>query len=146
MPHTDLFILIAVFLGGLFFYRYRERILEPLRRFDARNRARRMEEIQSRRDPYAHYRQTLALAEEQIEEVAKIREKDVQTGETVERYLFLGEVYVTLKEAEDARFAAVVEKAREFYKDLDRIYLGRQPRREAMGDRPSTEEVRRPPP
>jgi len=146
MPLTNLFILSAVFLGGILFYRYRERILGPLLRFDARNRARRIEEIQARHDRFAHYRQTLALAGEQIEEVSKIREKDARTGEPLVRYLFLGEVYPTLKEAEEARFVAVVEKAREFYKDLDQIYLGRRTRYEAMGDGPSTEEVRRPPP
>ena len=70
------------------------------------------------------------FAQEEIEEVAKISVPDERTGEPVARYLFLGDQYATRNEAEAARFGIVIEKAREFYKDLDRIYLarGRRPR------------------
>ena len=62
--------------------------------------------------------------------MAAISVPDERTGEPVVRYLFLGDQYATRKEAEAVRFGIVIEKAREFYKDLDRIYLarGRRPR------------------
>ena len=132
MPLTNLAILTAVFIAIALFYYFRGGILGALRRFEERNRARQIEEIQARFDGNAHYRQTLALAEEQIEDVAQIRMKDERTGEPVSRFLFHGEIFATLKEAEEARFTAVVNVAREFYKDLDRTYLGRWRRREAM--------------
>jgi hypothetical protein len=132
MPLTNLAILTAVFIAIAVFYYFRGGIIGAVRRFDERNRTRRAEEIQARFDCYAHYRQTLALAEEQIEEVMKIRAKDERTGQPVERFLFHGETFATLKEAEEARYAAVVETARDFYKDLDRTFLTRWRRREAM--------------
>jgi hypothetical protein len=133
MALTNLYILTALFIVAAAFYYFRDDILGALRRFDARNRARRAEELQARFDRSAHYRQTLALADEQVEEVMRVRTKDRRTGETVERYVFLGEEYASRKEAEEARFAAVVEKAREFYRDLDRIFLTRRDRRREMG-------------
>jgi hypothetical protein len=137
MPLNNLAILTVLFIVAAGFYYFRDDMIGALRRFDARNRARRAEEIQARYDRSAHYRHTLALADEQIEEVSRIRVKDPRTGGPIERYLFLGEEFATLKEAEEARFAAVVGKARDFYRDIDRIYLARSDRRrEAMGAGP----------
>lgn len=104
----------------------RRPILRALRRFDAKNVERRMQEYRSAFDQYAHYRQTLDVVEEQVEDVSAIRVPDERTGEPVTRYLFLGTLYATRKEAEEARHAAVIEKAREFYVDLDTVYLARR--------------------
>ena len=108
------------------------RLLAPLKRFDARNRARRSEELQALFDGTAHYRQTMALAEEQVEAVEKIVMPDERTGENVTRYLFEGEQFASLRDAEAARMSAIAGKAREFYIDLDRTYLSRRrPRTQA---------------
>ena len=97
-----------------------------LRRFEAKNAERRMQEFQSALDQYAHYRQTIQLIEEQIEQVSSVTVSDERTGQPVTRFTFLGDLYATRKEAEAARYAAVIEKAREFYIDLDRVFLSRR--------------------
>jgi hypothetical protein len=132
---SNLLSVILIFFCGILIYAFRRRIMEPLRRFEARNARRRTEEARALYDKHAHYRQTVAFAEEEIEEVTKITVPDERTGEPVIRYLFLGDQYATHEEAEAARFTAVIGKAREFYKDLDRIYLarGRRPR-SSMGN------------
>ena len=84
-----------------------------------------MQEFRSSMDRYAHYRQTVQFVDEQIEPVTPVTARDDRTGEPVTRYLFLGTSYGTLKDAEAARFEVVVEKAREFYVDLDRTFLSR---------------------
>ena len=115
---------VAVFLA------FRERIEGAFRRFEARNAARRADEARALFDGYAHYRQTVELAEEQVEEVMKVREPDARTGEPVERYVFQGIQYGTRREAEAARHEEIVGKAREFYMELDQMYLGRRGWRE----------------
>jgi hypothetical protein len=141
-----LIIFGAAILGGSW-----QRIGRALRRFDAKNAQRRADEARALFDRYAHYRLTVQFAEEQIEEVTKITVPDARTGEPVTRYLFLGEEFATRKEAEAARYAAVIEKAREFYKDLDRIYLsrGRRPPEPPMAapglPDPSKQETTTPP-
>lgn len=87
-----------------------------------------MQEYRTAFDQYAHYRQTVDLVEEQVEEVSAVNVSDERTGQPVTRYLFLGTWYATRKEAEEARRAVVVEKAREFYVDLDTVYLARRRR------------------
>jgi hypothetical protein len=122
---SNLISIVVVFLAGILIYGFRRHIAQRLRSFEARNAKRRAEEARALFDKYAHYRQTVQFAEEEIEEVTKITVPDARTGEPVARYLFLGEHYGTRTEAEAARFTAVIERAREFYKDLDRIYLSR---------------------
>ena len=51
---------------------------------------------------------------------------DERTGQPVTRYLFIGNQYATRNEAEMARRAAVMAKARDFYLDLDNLYLGKR--------------------
>src|SRR6266850_5700844 len=137
MPLWNLVSLALILVAAALFYRFRESILMPLRRFEANNAARRGEEARALFDRYAHYRQTVQLAEEQVEEVTKLRAADARSGEPVERYVFLGVSYGTRREAEAARHAAIVEKAREFYIDLDRMYLSRRGWREPRGTAPA---------
>jgi hypothetical protein len=122
---SNLLSLALIFLGAALLYAFRNRVIGVFKRFEARNAARRAEEVRALMDRYAHYRQTVQFAQEQVEEVAKVMVADERTGEPVSRYLFLGAYYADRKEAEAARHAAVIEKAREFYVDLDRIYLSR---------------------
>lgn len=125
---SGLLSLLVMFLGAALIYAFRRRIIGALQRFEARNALRRAEEARALFDKYAHYRQTIQSAEEEIEPVAKLTVPDERTGEAVDRYLFLGVIYASRNEAEAVRRAAVVEKAREFYIDLDRIFLSRRPR------------------
>jgi hypothetical protein len=127
---SNLLSLAFAFFGAALLYGFRGRVLGALRRFEARNAQRRTDEARALIDKYGHYRQTVQFADEHIEEVAKITATDERTGEPVSRYLFLGITYATRDEAEAARHAEVIAKAREFYLDLDRIYLSRRPRRE----------------
>src|SRR5215467_6332971 len=128
---SDLFSAVLILFGLILVAAFRYRILARLKRFEANNARRRAEEARALFDKYAHYRQTVQFAEEEVEEVAKVVVADERTGQPVTRYVFLGEQFATRKEAEAARYAAIIEKAREFYKDLDRIYLSgrRRPER-----------------
>ena len=144
MPLQNLLVVATIFAVLMLIAAFRDRILGAFRRFDARNMARRADEARALFDGYAHYRQTVELAEEQIEEVTKFRTSDERTGEPVERYIFLGEQYATRREAEAARHAAVIGKAREFYMELDKIYLGRRGWREPQNTHPAlTDESKR---
>jgi hypothetical protein len=140
MALSNLLSLLAVFIAAAVLYRFRARVLGVFRRFEARNAARRMEEFRALTDRDAHYRHTIALADEQVEPVAKITVRDERTGEPVQRYLFLGESYADLKEAETVRYRQVISKAREFYIDLDRVFLSRRRRRDPTVDAPPRNE------
>lgn len=134
---SNLLGLVLIFFAAAMIYRFRSRVLGALRRFDERNAWRRAEELSAMGDSLAHYRQTVQFAEEQIEPVARIVVADERTGQPVARYLFLGSQYASRKEAEAARYAVIVEKAREFYSDLDRIYLSRNRRPSPPGSFPA---------
>jgi hypothetical protein len=137
MPLQNLLMVAVIFALLALFLAFRDRIVGALKRFEARNLERRAEEARALFDRYAHYRQTVALAEEQIEEVTKFRTKDARTGEPIERYIFLGVEYSTRREAEAERHEAVIEKAREFYLELDKMYLSRRGWREPHGEPPA---------
>lgn len=108
----------AVIVGAILLYRYRMPLIAALRRFDARNVERIQEEIDDRRDPVAHYKHTLRLAEDQVEEIGSVESRDPRTGQPVTRYLFEGEQFTTRDEAEAVRQRSIVGKARKFYQDL----------------------------
>jgi hypothetical protein len=122
----DLILLVSIFVISATVYKFRARIFLALRRFDAGNAMRRYEELRDRHDRFAHYKHTVRLAEEEVEEVGAIEVPDERTGQPVTRYLFLGNQYATRNEAEMARRAAVMAKARDFYLDLDNLYLGKR--------------------
>jgi len=108
----------VLIIGAILLYRYRVAVLGALRRFDSRNVERIREEISDRRDPVAHYKHTLRLAQEQVEEVREIEVRDSRTGQPLARYVFEGEQFATRDEAEGARQRSVVAKARTFYQEL----------------------------
>ena len=121
----DAVLLALLFCAGAALYRWRRNIVAALRRFDARNAARQAQDFRDRFEGDAHYRHTLGLVDEQIERVSVVHLPDSRTGILVPRYIFLGEHYQTLQEAEAARRAAVVARARAFYVDMDTIALRR---------------------
>jgi hypothetical protein len=108
----------VLIIGAILLYRFRTPALDALRRFNARNVARIQEEISDRRDVRAHYKHTLRLAQEQVEEVSEVPSRDFRTGLPVTRYLFEGEQFAGRDEAEAARQHSVVAKARQFYQEL----------------------------
>src|SRR6185503_12278281 len=108
----------VLIIGAILLYRYRAPVLGSLRRFDARNVERIRDEVSDRRDPVAHYKHTLRLAQEQVEEVSEIEARDARTGQPITRYIFEGEQFATRDEAEAARQRSIVAKARNFYQEL----------------------------
>jgi hypothetical protein len=105
-------------LAAILLYRFHRPILAALERFDARNVARKFEEARDRRDRLAHYRHTVKLAEEQVDDISETVESDRRTGRPVTRFLFAGEAFATRADAEAAREAAILAKARTFYMEL----------------------------
>jgi len=116
----NIVLICLTFLGVVALYRWGGPILAALRRFDARNVQRQQEQSAARFDPDAHYRETIRLAEEQVEEITELTDPGPVT-----RFLFNGEEYDRREDAEEARMTQVIEKARGFYIELDTIYLGR---------------------
>jgi hypothetical protein len=114
----DILTMTGLILAGLLIYHFRDRFVRVLARFDARNTARRRQEMEDRRDPVAHYKHTLRLAEEQVEDVQAFEMQDERTGAPVTRYLFEGETFASPDEAEATRQRAIVAKARMFYMEL----------------------------
>jgi hypothetical protein len=114
----DLYTTAALVLVALLLYRFRDIWLGALKRFDAQNVARIEEEERDKADPVAHYKHTLRLAGETVEDVREIVEADARTGDPVTRYLFGAEKFATREEAEEARNVVVVAKARIFYRHL----------------------------
>ena len=134
---SDLVILAVAFVAIATLYKFRARIFLALRRFDTRNALRRYEELRDRHDRFAHYKHTMRMAEEEVEEVSAVTLADERTGQDVTRFLFLGNQYATREEAEMARRAAVMAKARDFYLDLDNLYLGKRPQQRGGSTLPS---------
>jgi vacuolar-type H+-ATPase subunit I/STV1 len=108
----------VLIVAAILLYRFRAPVLAALHRFDVRNVERIREEIGDRRDPVAHYKHTLRLAEEQVEEVSELPTHDSRTGLPVTLYVFEGEQFATRDEAEAARQRSIVAKARTFYQEL----------------------------
>jgi hypothetical protein len=116
----------VVIIAAILLYRFRAPVVNALRRFDQRNVARIEEEISDRRDRFAHYKHTMRVAEEQVDEVSEIDMLDVHTATPVKRYLFEGEQFASRDEAEAARQRKIVAKARTFYQELPAALAARR--------------------
>jgi hypothetical protein len=114
----DLFSMAAFLLVLILLYGFRRPILAALKRFDEANIARRTEETHDRVDRLAHFKHTLRLAEEQVEDVTEMIGRDTRTGSPITLFVFEGEQFHSRDEAEAARNEAIVAKAREFYREL----------------------------
>jgi len=113
-----IYVTAAFVLAAIIAYRFHRPLLAALARFDANNVARKIEEFRDRQDHRAHYRHTLRLAEEQVDEVGEITVPDIRTGSLVKRYVFAGETFAMREDAEAARKDEILAKAREFYVEL----------------------------
>jgi hypothetical protein len=114
----DLLVTTAIIIAGLIAYRYQHIVLDALRRFDARNVKRIADQERERNDPVAHFKHTLATAEEQVETVSEITVSDPRTAMPVTRYVFEGEQFATRTEAERVRAEKIRAIARGYYMDL----------------------------
>jgi hypothetical protein len=121
----DLLYMAFLILILMLVFGYRERILDVLRRFDRRNIERQMEQMNERTDPTAHFKHTLKLAEEQVEDVSEIEVLDERTATPITRYIFQGETFATRMEAEKARAEAIGQIARGFYAELPKALAAR---------------------
>jgi hypothetical protein len=121
----DLLYMAALVLLLLLVFGYRERILDAFRRFDRRNIQRQIEQMQERSDPTAHFKHTMKLAEEQVDEISELQTLDERTATPVTRYLFQGETFATRDEAEKARAEAIGQIARGFYAELPKALAAR---------------------
>jgi hypothetical protein len=122
----NLFTTTAFIIAGLLFYRFWPAIFAAVKRFDDHNRARIEGEQRDRRDNLAHYRHTLQIAEEQVEEIGEIEVSDERTAVPVKRYLFEGERFAVRREAERARDDKVRALARKFYMELPAALAARK--------------------
>lgn len=122
----DLYTTAAFILAGLLLYRFRRVWLDGLKRFDQRNVERLEEERRDKSDPVAHFKHTLKVAGEQVEDVMEIVEPDERTGDPVTRYLFGAEKFATREDAEEARNIVVVAKARIYYRHLPAALAARR--------------------
>ncbi len=123
---SGLYWTAGLVLAGILLYHFREYWLGALKRFDTENLARQEEERLDRRDPLAHFKHTLRIAGEEVEEVREIVEPDERTGDPVTRYIFGAEKFATREEAEEARNIVVVAKARIFYRNLPAALAARR--------------------
>jgi hypothetical protein len=114
----DLLTTSLIIAGLLVIYRYRHEIAAALARFDARNVRRIAEEQRDRSDPIAHFRHTLKVAEEQVEDVSEITVLDERLGTPVTRYVFEGEQFSSRFDAERVRAEKIRAIARGFYVEL----------------------------
>jgi len=122
----DLLTTSAFIAVTLVIYRYRHDIMAALVRFDQRNVKRIADEQRDRTDPIAHFRHTLKVAEEQVEEVSEITVRDSRLGTDVVRYVFEGEQFTSRFEAERVRAEKIRTIARGFYVELPRALAQRK--------------------
>lgn len=115
---TDLYWTCAAIFAALLTMRFRKPILNALKRFDDENVRRIRRQAEDMRDPRAHFRHTMAMADEQVEPV-----QEVQVGKAT-RYLFEAQLFATRAEAEDMRAMRVGVVARRFYDDLPAALAG----------------------
>jgi hypothetical protein len=109
----------SAFIGvALVIYRYRRDLWSALVRFDQRNVQRIRDQEREKSDPIAHFRHTLKVAEEQVEEIAEITVPDERLGTPVTRFVFEGEQFATRFDADRVRAEKIRTIARGFYMEL----------------------------
>jgi len=122
----DLLTTSAFIAVMLVIFRFRHDIAAALARFDRRNVQRLADEQRDRSDPIAHFRHTLKVAEEQVEEVSEISVADERLGTPVTRFVFEGEQFASRFDAERVRAEKIRAIARGFYVELPRALAQRK--------------------
>ena len=114
---TNVLWACAFVLACIGFYRY---ALPWLKRFDQANVDRIAQQERDKADANAHIRHALDVAEQQVEEVQKIK------SGTATHYLFEAQVFATREEAEEMRARRIGSVARRFYEELPAALMGRE--------------------
>lgn len=114
----DWFNTLLAIVAAVALYRFGPRVFAALKRFDADNRQRQIQERLDRGDRQAHFRHTIETADQQVEEVREFPSTDMRTATPVMLYLFEGETFPTRALAEQARARRVYELAKDFYLEL----------------------------
>jgi len=124
----NLFNTTLLIAAGLMAYRFGPRVIAAIKRFDEGNRKRIEQERSDRGDRLAHFRHTMDIASEQVEEIAEIATSDMRTGLPVTLFLFEGETFASRDEAEQARARKVYVTAHAFYAELPIALSEHKPR------------------
>ena len=93
--------------------------LPALKRFDAQNVSRIEQQERDKADPNAHFRHTMEMADEQVEEV-----QEIKVG-SLSHFLFEAEIFASREEAEEMRARRVGVVARRFYEELPAALMSR---------------------
>lgn len=123
---TDVYWTCAFVLACILLYRFG---LPVLRRFDEENVRRIIQQAQDKKDPNAHFRHTLEMADEQVEAV-----QEIKVG-AVTQYLFETEIFLTRDAAEERRAERVGVLARRFYAELPAALTARGSHRAPLSAR-----------
>ena len=125
MPN-DVYYAAAFVLALLLVYKFG---LPVLRRFDDDNVRRIIQQERDKSDPEAHFRHTLAMADEQVEEIQEIKVGDIT------QYLFEAETFLSRDAAEQKRAERVGVVARRFYAELPAALTSRGEQRAPLSAR-----------
>ena len=125
MP-DDVYWAAAFVLAMIALYRFG---VPLLRRFDEDNVRRIIQQERDKSDPNAHFRHTLEMANEQVEEV-----QEIKVG-AVTQYLFETEIFLSREEAEQRRAERVGVLARRFYAELPAALTSRSEQRSPLSAR-----------
>jgi|SRR6185312_2914163 len=125
MPN-DVYWAAAFVLAMIALYRFG---LPKLRRFDEDNVRRIIQQERDKSDPNAHFRHTLEMADQQVEEV-----QEIKVG-AITQYLFEAEVFLSRDEAEQKRAERVGVLARRFYAELPAALTAREGQRAPLSAR-----------
>ena len=129
----DVLTLFGFLAVAILIYRYQRAVIGALKRFDARNVKRIEDQARARVDPLAHFRETMSIAEEQVEEIQEIRVQDARLGTPTTHFVFEGEHFLTRDEAERVRAAKIGSIARNYYVDLPRALAERKAQETVQG-------------
>jgi hypothetical protein len=122
----DVLTLAGFLAVGMLIYRYHRAVIAALKRFDARNVKRIEDQVRARVDPLAHFRETMAVAGEQVEDIQEVTVQDARLGTPVKHYVFEGEHFLTRDDAERVRAAKIGSIARNYYVELPKALAERK--------------------
>lgn len=116
-PEFWFFMTLAVLIAAWPFWG--PRVNGFFMRLDERRREAELQALYDRSNPNAHFRQTVDAINEEIPAVETFAKAE---GARDPRAIWKDQIFATREEADAARWRHVLITARDFYKDLDRMY------------------------